>query len=216
MKPQNRYTRIIERIFFKNYVTGASSVKFGREEIVAVAKELRVRLPKNIGDVVYSFRYRSPLPESISKKAPKGTEWAIRPGGSAKYEFVTVKFTTLTPSPYHSVTKIPNSTPGIIESYALSDEQALLAKIRYNRLIDVFTGLTCYSLQNHLRTHVKELGQVETDEIYVGLDKRGVHWVLPIQAKGKKIRSELCKSSRMYHFARASSHPWCASPLSPR
>lgn len=28
------------------------------------------------------------------------------------------------------------------------------------------------------------MGQVETDEIYVGLDKRGAHYVFPIQAKG--------------------------------
>ncbi len=74
----------------------------------------------------------------------------------------------------------------MIARYALSDEQALLAKIRYNRLIDLFTGLTCYSLQNHLRTAVKNVGQVETDEIYVGLDKRGAHFILPVQAKGKR------------------------------
>lgn len=30
------------------------------------------------------------------------------------------------------------------------------------------------------------MGQVETDEIYIGIDKRGVHFVLPIQAKGRK------------------------------
>jgi hypothetical protein len=59
----------------------------------------------------------------------------------------------------------------------------LLAKIRYNRLIDIFTGVTCYSLQNHLRTTLIELGQVETDEIYVGIDKQGVHYVFPVQAK---------------------------------
>ena len=27
------------------------------------------------------------------------------------------------------------------------------------------------------------MGQVETDEIYVGLDKRGSHYVIPVQAK---------------------------------
>jgi hypothetical protein len=59
-----------------------------------------------------------------------------------------------------------------------------LAKVRYNRLIDIFTGLTCYSLQNHLRTTVPEIGQVETDEIYIGIDKKGVHYILPVQAKG--------------------------------
>jgi hypothetical protein len=55
-------------------------------------------------------------------------------------------------------------------------------------LIDVFTGLTTYSLQNHLRRGVKGLGQVETDEVYIGLDKHGAHYVLPVQAKGGKDR----------------------------
>ncbi len=68
--------------------------------------------------------------------------------------------------------------------YALSDVQALLAKLRYNRLIDIFTGVACYSLQSHLRTAVPKLGQVETDEVYVGVDKRGAHYVFPVQAKG--------------------------------
>jgi hypothetical protein len=81
-------------------------------------------------------------------------------------------------------TKIPDATPGIIAKYALSDEQALLAKLRYNRLIDIFTGVTCYSLQNHLRTQIPHLGQVETDEIYIGVDQRGAHYVFPVQAKG--------------------------------
>ncbi len=44
--------------------------------------------------------------------------------------------------------------------------------------------MACYSLQNHLRTAVANLGQVETDEIYVGVDKQGVHYVIPVQAKG--------------------------------
>lgn len=28
------------------------------------------------------------------------------------------------------------------------------------------------------------MGQVETDEIYVGVDKKGAHYVFPVQAKG--------------------------------
>jgi hypothetical protein len=30
------------------------------------------------------------------------------------------------------------------------------------------------------------MGQIETDEIYIGLDKRGVHYAIPVQAKGGK------------------------------
>lgn len=72
----------------------------------------------------------------------------------------------------------------MVAKYAFGDEQALLAKVRYNRLIDIFTGLTCYSLQNHLRTTVPTMGQVETDEVYIGVDKKGSHHVIPVQAKG--------------------------------
>ena len=28
------------------------------------------------------------------------------------------------------------------------------------------------------------MGQVETDEIYIGVDKRGAHYAVPVQAKG--------------------------------
>jgi len=70
--------------------------------------------------------------------------------------------------------KIPDATPEIVSAHAMSDEQALLAKIRYNRLIDVFPGVSAYSLQNHLRTTVEHIGQIEVDEIYVAVDSAGL------------------------------------------
>lgn len=112
----------------------------------------------------------------------------IRPAGRARYRFVIVRQAAIIPSPLLVETKIPDATPGIIAKYSMNDEQALLAKLRYNRLIDVFTGLTCYSLQNHLRTTLQGGSQIETDEIYVGIDKRGAHYVLPVQAKSGKDR----------------------------
>ena len=184
----NRYTQIIERIFLEKYKDGMTELTFSREDIVRVAKKIGVKLPKNLGDLIYSFRYRAELPESIKAKAPAGREWVIRPGGRSKYIFVATSAATIQPTISFVETKIPDATPGIIAMYALSDEQALLAKLRYNRLIDVFTGVTCYSLQSHLRTFVDNLGQIETDEIYVGIDKRGVHYVFPVQAKGAKDR----------------------------
>ncbi len=180
----NRYSRLIEAIFLKYYQPGAVVVAFERDEINRTAEELGVTLPKNLGDVLYSFRYRTPLPRSITDKAPKGYEWIIRPAGRSRYSFVLVKQSVIAPSQVMVETKIPDSTPGVIAKYALSDEQALLARVRYNRLVDIFTGITCYSLQNHLRTAVRSIGQVETDEIYVGIDKRGAQYVLPVQAKG--------------------------------
>jgi hypothetical protein len=94
------------------------------------------------------------------------------------------KISRIVPNPNLVTIKIPDATPEIISSYALSDEQALLAKVRYNRLIDVFLGLASYSLQSHLRTTVAAVGQIEIDEVYVGVDRRGRQFVVPVQAKG--------------------------------
>ncbi len=143
-----------------------------------------IELPKNLGDVVYSFRYRTLLPQSIRDKAPEGMQWIIRLSGRARYCFVATNVFHIVPNPLLTETKIPDATPGIVSMYALGDEQALLSKLRYNRLIDTFTGITCYSLQNHLCTTIAGIGQVETDEIYVGVDRRGAQYVIPLQAKG--------------------------------
>ena len=182
----NRYTKILEAIFAKHYKKGATEIEFDRSEISQVAQELKIDLPKNLGDILYSFRYRTLLPRSISSKTPKGYEWIIRPAGKGKYKFVITKQSVFLPSRTLVEIKIPDATPGVISSYSLNDEQSLLAKLRYNRLIDIFTGLTCYSLQNHLRTTLHDGSQIETDEIYIGLDKRGAHYVIPVQAKGRR------------------------------
>ncbi|MGD1156536.1 MAG: endonuclease [Terriglobia bacterium] len=181
---QNRYVAIIEKLFQSKFKRGTRTVDFEREEFITVADKLGIELPKNLGDLVYSFRYRAALPTSIQSTAGKGETWIIRPAGRGKYRFVLVPDIPLVPNENMTATKVPDSTPGVVAKYAFNDEQALLAKVRYNRLVDIFTGVTCYSLQNHLRTTVPNIGQVETDEIYVGLDKKGAHYVFPIQAKG--------------------------------
>lgn len=186
MNNPNRYTQIIERISLSRFQEGDREVEFQREEVVQVADELEIKLPKNIGDIIYSFRYRTTLPSSVRTRAPEGETWIIRPAGRSKYRFELVPDQPLIPNRMMTEVKVPDSTPGIVTMYSLNDEQALLAKLRYNRLIDIFTGITCYSLQNHLRTTVPELGQVETNEIYIGVDGRRVHYVLPVQAKGGK------------------------------
>lgn len=181
----NRYGQVIEAIFFAHYQPGMREVPFDREEIAGAAHARGFEL-KNVGDLVYSFRYRMPLPPSVEETAGPDKVWVIRSCGSAKYCFMQETPLHIQPNPALAETKVPDATPGVIAMYAQGDEQALLAKLRYNRLIDIFTGVACYSLQNHLRTQVPGIGQIETDEIYVGIDRRGAHFVFPVQAKGGK------------------------------
>jgi len=180
----NRYSQLIEKIFFDHYKKGLKNVNFFREDIEKAAKQLKITLPKNLGDVIYSFRFRTDLPEKIRLLTSNEEEWQIKLAGKGAYCFSLEKKIEIIPNPNLVFSKILDSTPGVINKYSLSDEQALLAILRYNRLIDVFLGITCYSLQNHLRTTVPSLGQVETDEIYIGIDKKGSHYVIPVQAKG--------------------------------
>lgn len=181
---QSRYARIIATIFQDKYQEGLTEIDFVRDDIPAVAERLGIKLPKNLGDVIYNMKFRSALPTSITQTESGGLQWAIRPGGRAKYRFVLGPPAIIQPTELLAETRIPDSTPGLISMYAQGDEQALLARLRYNRLIDTFTGITSYSLQNHLRTTVEDMGQVETDEMYVGVDRRGAHYVIPVQAKG--------------------------------
>ena len=46
----NRYQVLIEKVFFDHYTSGATEVKFERDELIAAAKKLKVELPKNVGD----------------------------------------------------------------------------------------------------------------------------------------------------------------------
>lgn len=183
-KTQNRYKALIEKIFFDSYKRGTTEIEFDRDDLPRAAKALGVELPDNLGDVIYSIRYRSPMPDKVLATQPKGMEWVIEGKGRSRYVFKLVKVNRIVPNTKLVTIKVPDATPEIITAYALSDEQALLAKVRYNRLVDVFLGIASYSLQNHLRTTVKEIGQIEIDEIYVGIDRHGRQYVLPVQAKG--------------------------------
>lgn len=184
----NRYSAILEDVFLSKHKKGQELVTFTRDDLIKSCKAKKIAQPKNLGDIVYSFRYRKDFPESIAAKAPSGKSWVIKGKGRGLYAFVAVDpdATMIRPRQNMAEVKIPDATPGVIAMYALTDEQALLAIVRYNRLIDVFAGAACYSLQNHLRSTVKGIGQIETDEIYVGINRSGTHFIFPVQAKGGK------------------------------
>jgi len=183
-----RYDRLLQAIFDAHYKGGKRSFQFKREEIEKFAKKLRIKLPKNLGDLIYTFRYRKQLPDGIVSKAPQGYEWIIAPAGRSVYRFRLVKIVRIVPAENQYTIKIPDATPEIVAKYALSDEQALLAKVRYNRLIDTFLRVTAYSLQNHCRTTIPGIGQMETDELYVGVRNTGEQFIIPVQAKTHRDR----------------------------
>ena len=183
MTKLNRYAQIIERIFLDRYKKGMREVSFEREDLVRVAKSLRIKLPKNLGDLVYTFGYRGALPDTIREKrdAMNTGSFDLPDGGTRSC--LRRNHPLCRTEPLAEI-KVPDSTPGLIETYALNDEQALLAKLRYNRLIDVFRESLAIPFKATYAPRLPGLVRSRPTRSTSVSICRGVHYVFPVQAKG--------------------------------
>ena len=102
----NRYAAIISKIFLDKRRQGDESVPFRREDIRIAADALGMDPPKNLGDVVYAFRYRTALPEDIQSTASEGKMWIIRSAGTGIYQFDLVPVFDMRPNPNLAATKM--------------------------------------------------------------------------------------------------------------
>jgi len=187
----NRYVTVMKRLFAERFKEGSVGFEWERSDLDRLATECGITAVKNLGDNVYSIRHgREDLPEEIRALAPHGKSWLLLPNGKSSYRFVLTDRAFLDPDEAKRPIKIPDSTPQIVARYAKQDEQAVLARIRYCRLVDIFMGLASYQLQSHMRTTMAHFGgaQTELDEIYVGVDSSGTQFVIPIQAKSEGER----------------------------
>ncbi|MCX6687059.1 MAG: hypothetical protein NT112_01540 [Methanoregula sp.] len=145
---------------------------------------------RNFPDVTYTYRTRGEMPESILQKG----NWIIKQKGKSNYAFIKTR------------------RPAFI--------QIPEAAIRYNRLVDIFTEITCFHLQSHIRTTIEGEGQIEIDDMYVGIDHDGKEYILPLEAKSPDPRDKLgwiqvtnlVKFSHQY-FPRLKCRPICAKPI---
>ena len=178
----SKYDEVILRAFQRHYQEGSSFLEFSKDELNEICLELGI-VVRNIPDIVYTFRSRRRLPKEIRKTG----HWAIAPAGHGTYAFQQLANPPHFEIPFGDYTPIDiyNAIPEVVEGLLRQDEQSLLTRILYNRLVDIFTGLACFHIQNHYRSSVSGLGEVELDALYVGVDKAGDLFVLPIEAKSQ-------------------------------
>lgn len=214
------YDKVIEVLFFKKFDAAGNpdvtELDFQKDELIHAAQSLNIVI-RNFPDVTYTYRSRGKLPDSICEKG----HWIIKQKGKSNYAFVKSKR-----APFFTIqeglasTDISNSLPEIVEKYIAEDEQGLLSAIRYNRLIDIFTGITCFHLQSHIRTTIEGEGQIEIDDLYVGLDHDGKEYILPLEAKSPDDRDKLgwVQVANLVKFAHQNfpelkCRPICAKPV---
>ena len=80
--PEKDYDRIITNLFSTKFKEGSSEIDFTKDELVAVARKLKITL-RNPPDVVYTYRSRSNLPQAILDKG----NWVIKPKGKGRFSF---------------------------------------------------------------------------------------------------------------------------------
>lgn len=185
----SRYDEIILAVFdrlARHYGSNAVRLPFDKDFLDQLANELRI---KNIPDIIYSYRSgRRDFPQKMLLQG----NWIIVGEGKGKYAFVKLEGSTeLVIPPDLEITTIPDATPEIVLRFAKGDEQSMLAQIRYNRLVDIFTGLTVYHLQSHLRAYVRDMGQVEVDDLYLGVNTNGQWFCIPVEAKPVGVKDQL-------------------------
>ncbi len=175
------YTRLVEQ-----HGRDLIEYPFDKEFLDQLAAELRI---KNIPDIIYSYRSgRRPFPFEMLEAG----YWVIRGKGKGKYSLVRLNTPVELYLPYDlEATLIPDATPEIVLRFAKGDEQSMLAQIRYNRLVDIFTGLTAYHLQSHVRAYVDEMGQVEVDDLYLAVNTDGEWFCIPLEAKPANLGEQL-------------------------
>jgi len=194
------YDKIITRLFLSKFEEKATEIEFTKDELVSEARELQIPL-RNPPDVVYTYRSRADLPAAIRQRG----NWVIKPKGKGKFSFFKSKR-----EPFARIQKdlnaieVLNAVPEIVEKYAQEDEQTVLTAIRYNRLVDILTRVTCFHLQSHTRTTIEGEGQIEIDDIYVGVDREGTKYIIPLEAKSGDERDKLgwIQVANMVKFAR--------------
>ncbi len=186
---QTVYDNVFETLFLSKYHQNPNveEIEFTKDEIAETASNLKKTI-RNFPDVVYTYRARCELPKKILATG----HWIIKPAGKGKYLFKkTERPQFIEIQEGLAPIEVLNAVPEIVEKYSANDEQGLLSTIRYNRLVNIFTEITCFHLQSHMRTTIQNEGQIEIDDLYVGIDQEGKEYILPLEAKSPDERDKM-------------------------
>ncbi|MBL9104047.1 MAG: hypothetical protein JNL82_24090 [Myxococcales bacterium] len=175
---------ILLAIYRLKYQEGASTIDFSLDDVRMVAADLGI-VTRNPGDVIYRMRSRTLLPAPIRDNGFN----ILRQIGRGHYRFERA-VSTLMEIADETIIDTIDTTPLPVrrllpELLAEIDEQGLLSVVDYCKLLSHFTGLQVFRLRSHVRKSVAGVGQVEVDEVDVGVALRDddAPIIFPIEAK---------------------------------
>ncbi|HEX6511681.1 MAG TPA: hypothetical protein VF157_05240 [Chloroflexota bacterium] len=101
----------------------------------------------------------------------------------------------VTPDPARTEIRVLDTTPAVVEKFASHRGEALLARVRYNRLVELFTAAACYLLPTDCGSYNSEA----VVDLYVGVTRRGAECIFPVHAVAsrKRLYLEVVERSRL-------------------
>lgn len=197
------YVPILLYIFKKYYKESDTLVRFTLDDVRSAAIDLNIKV-RNPSDVIYRMRSRTELPKEITDKG----FYILRQVERGVYQ-LEIGASPIIPLPIGEITETIDQTPLPVrrllpENIAEIDEQGLLTLIHYCNLLSHFTGLQVFRLKSHVRKGVRQIGQVEVDEVDVGvaLDITETPIVFPIEAKAAPDALNWTQVSAQVAFAK--------------
>ena len=159
------YDEVILEVFNHHFETGSDRLIFKKDELTEICAKHGI-IVRNIPDIIYTYRVRRSLPTQILSTG----NWGIEPAGRGTYAFRLLRNAPHFEIPFYDYEPIEiyNALPEVVEGLLRRDEQYLLTRLLYNRLVDIFSGLTCFHIQNHYRSFVMDMGEVEVDASLCG------------------------------------------------
>ncbi len=129
---------------------------------------------------------------------------AIQTGGVSRPIMRMAARDRVLPDENRYVIRVPNATPSLVERYAFDSKASVLAKVRFNRLIDMFFSVTAFSIGSRVDSTMPEGTQFQTDEVYLAVTGTGQEFVVPVQACGRGKHLSLDRTREMFRFCRLS------------
>src|SRR5580700_9106585 len=97
--PESPYSPIFESIFLSRYSHRTTEIAFDDADIIATARRLNIRIPKDPGEIVRRTRFGLALPLAITNTASRGRRWRIRTAKPGMYRFKLEPPRCFTPRP---------------------------------------------------------------------------------------------------------------------
>lgn len=198
------YVPILLDIFHRKYQEGDFVVRFTLDEVRESAMRLGIISDlRNAPDLVYRMKSRTKLPPEISDKGFRILKTVER----GVYQLEQA-ISTIVELPEGEIICIEDKTPIPVrrllnEDLSGIDEQGLLTIVNYCDLLSLFTGLKIYRLKSHARKSVSKIGQVEVDEIDVGVTYSALDLpiIFPIEAKAAPDPLNWAQIANQVNFA---------------